>query len=104
MDILLVGPDSVIQPQIQPLHDSISEIELLNLLTTQSYSSGYDLVQNTFKGIYSTNFDKKWTSLLHDGVDRASDAPSAETVKQNGYPNSGQGYATNVRHDKSHGF
>ena len=37
---------------------------------------------------------RKWTSLLHDGVDRASDAPSAETAKQNGYPNSGQGAAT----------
>ena len=85
---------SVVQPQIQPLHDSMSEIELLNLVATQTYSSGYDLVQNTFRGLYNTNFDKKWTSLLHDGIDRASDAPSAEAVKQNGYPNSGQAAET----------
>ena len=87
------GARSVIQPQIQPLHDSMSEIELLNLVATQSYTTGYDLVQNTFKGIHTTNFDNKWTSLLHDGVDRANDAPSAEAVKQNGYPHSGQAAA-----------
>ena len=29
----------------------MSEIELLNLVATQTYSSGYDLVQNTFKAI-----------------------------------------------------
>ena len=34
-----------VQPQIQPLHDSMSEIELLNLVATQSYSSGYDLAK-----------------------------------------------------------
>lgn len=87
------GARSVIQPQIQPLHDSMSDIELLNLITNQSYTTGYDLVRNTFRGIHRTNFDNKWTSLLHDGVDRASDAPSAKAVKQNGYPNSGQAAA-----------
>jgi molybdopterin-containing oxidoreductase family iron-sulfur binding subunit len=87
------GARSVIQPQIQPLHDSMSEIELLSLIANGSYTTGYDLVQSTFKGIHRTNFDEKWTSLLHDGVDRASAAPSAEAVKQNGYPNSGQASA-----------
>ena len=83
------GARSVIQPQIQPLHDSMSEIELLNLIANQSYTAGYDLVQNTFKDIYKTDFEKKWITLLHDGVDQADITTRTKTVKQNGFPNSG---------------
>src|SRR5690606_3883681 len=43
------GASSVIQPQIQPLYDGVSEVEFLNIIVAGSYTTGYDLVQNTFK-------------------------------------------------------
>lgn len=63
------GARSVIQPQIQPLHDSLSEIEFLNGIIYESQVSGYDLVQNTFKGYYGARFENKWKDILHDGID-----------------------------------
>jgi molybdopterin-containing oxidoreductase family iron-sulfur binding subunit len=63
------GARSVIQPQIQPLHNGLSEIEFLNTITTGSLSQGYNLVQDTFKGYYRSGFDKRWTKILHDGID-----------------------------------
>ncbi|MCG8373960.1 MAG: TAT-variant-translocated molybdopterin oxidoreductase, partial [Balneolales bacterium] len=41
------GARSVIQPQIQPLHDSISEIELLGAIANAGQTNGHDLVRNT---------------------------------------------------------
>tara|TARA_R110000868_G_scaffold383578_9_gene650719 strand:+ start:9820 stop:12867 length:3048 start_codon:yes stop_codon:yes gene_type:complete len=64
------GARSVIQPQIQPLHDSLSEIELLSTIVNEDLVSGYELVQNTFKGYYSgSGFENRWKDILHDGVD-----------------------------------
>lgn len=63
------GARSVIQPQIQPLHDSLSEIEFLSTIINGEKGSGYELVQNTFKGYYRTGFDNKWKDILHDGID-----------------------------------
>lgn len=63
------GTRSVIQPQIQPLHGGISEIEFLNLILTGQLANGYDLVQNTFRGYHRSNFETRWTTILHDGVD-----------------------------------
>lgn len=64
------GARSVIQPQILPLHDSISDIEFLNTIVNSNGASGYELVQNTFKGYYSgSQFENRWKDILHDGVD-----------------------------------
>lgn len=63
------GASSVIQPQIQPLYDGFSEIELLNIIVTGAFTSGYDLVQNTFKTIHGSAFAAKWRKILHDGID-----------------------------------
>lgn len=66
------GIRSVIQPQIQPLYNGVSNIETLNIILNGELTSGYDLVQNTFKKLYGSNFDSKWTDLLHDGLDADS--------------------------------
>ncbi len=66
------GIRSVIQPQIQPLYNGLSDIEVLNIIVNGSMTSGYELVQNTFKGIYGSGFKSKWIDLLHDGVDTNS--------------------------------
>ncbi len=62
------GDLSVIQPQILPLYNGVSEIELLNLIVNGEMQSGYDLVQDTFRGLYKRNFESRWTDTLHDGV------------------------------------
>lgn len=63
------GARSVIQPQIQPLHDSLSEIEFLNAIVYEGRVTGYDLVQSTFKGYYGNRFENRWKDILHNGVD-----------------------------------
>lgn len=74
------GARSVIQPQIQPLHNGLSEVEFLNTIVNGELTSGYDLVQNTFKGYYSSGFDTRWTNILHDGID-TTDSYSAANVR-----------------------
>lgn len=64
------GARSVIQPQIQPLHDSLSDIEFLNVIVYEGLTPGYELVQNTFKGYYTgSSFENRWKDILHDGID-----------------------------------
>ena len=63
------GARSVIQPQIQPLFDSISEVEFLAAITKGEKAAGYDLVRETFGGFYRSNFDNRWLDILHDGID-----------------------------------
>jgi len=62
------GTRSVIQPQIQPLFDGWSEIELLNLITTGERVSGYDLVRETWSSLIDGNFENGWERVLHDGL------------------------------------
>jgi len=63
------GARSVIQPQIQPLHDSVSEIEFLGAIVSNGKASGYDLVRETFNSFYARNFENRWLDILHDGID-----------------------------------
>ncbi|MEX0609342.1 MAG: TAT-variant-translocated molybdopterin oxidoreductase [Balneolaceae bacterium] len=63
------GARSVIQPQIQPLHKGLSEIEFLSTILTGNLGNGYELVQQTFNGYYSSGFEKRWRKILHDGID-----------------------------------
>lgn len=63
------GARSVIQPQIQPLHDSVSEIEFLGAIVDAGEVNGYDLVRNTFNTFYSRDFENRWLDILHDGID-----------------------------------
>jgi MoCo/4Fe-4S cofactor protein with predicted Tat translocation signal len=59
------GEQSVIQPQILPLFDGVSEIEVLHTILTGETGSGYDLVQETWQG-------RQWEQVLHDGVEEDS--------------------------------
>ncbi|MCR9132561.1 MAG: TAT-variant-translocated molybdopterin oxidoreductase [bacterium] len=63
------GARAVIQPQIQPLHDSLSEIEFLGAITQAGKVAGYDLVRSTFNGYYRSEFENRWLDILHDGID-----------------------------------
>ncbi|WP_395068894.1 TAT-variant-translocated molybdopterin oxidoreductase [Gracilimonas sp.] len=62
------GALSVIQPQIQPLFNGLSGIEFLNTIVNGSLEQGYSLVQDTFRGFFSSGFNNRWTNILHDGI------------------------------------
>lgn len=62
------GDLSIIQPQIRPLYDGISEIEFLHIIINGELASGYDLVQDTFGRLYRRNTEDRWKDILHDGV------------------------------------
>ncbi|HET6527511.1 MAG TPA: TAT-variant-translocated molybdopterin oxidoreductase [Balneolaceae bacterium] len=62
------GIRSVIQPQVRPLYDGVSDIEFLNIILNGKQGSGYDLVQETWRSFYPTNFTKQWEQTLHDGL------------------------------------
>ena len=73
------GARSIVQPQIEPLFDGMSEIEFLASIAFGRSLKGYDLVQNTWKSVYSNNFDTKWRKVLHDGVDDNDGYATART-------------------------
>ncbi|MBS1261477.1 MAG: Menaquinone reductase, iron-sulfur cluster-binding subunit [Calditrichaeota bacterium] len=63
------GALSLIQPQIRPLYETHSELELANLLATGLDSRGYDLVRKTwFERFLRGDKERAWKIALHDGV------------------------------------
>jgi len=62
------GTVGITQPQILPLFNGISNVELIGLLNSGVYTKGYDLVQSTWQNILSGDFDTNWNITLHDGV------------------------------------
>jgi molybdopterin-containing oxidoreductase family iron-sulfur binding subunit len=62
------GTIGITQPQILPLFNGISNIELLGIITNSDLVKGYDLVQNTWKNILLSDFDNNWNKTLHDGI------------------------------------
>jgi MoCo/4Fe-4S cofactor protein with predicted Tat translocation signal len=63
------GQRSIIQPQILPLFDGMSESEFLNTIITGEDTSGYDLVQETWRTFITSDFTRRWETILHDGID-----------------------------------
>ena len=58
----------IVQPLIAPLFDGKSSVELLGLILGKDDQSGYDLVQETWKGMLGAGgFEKKWRRVVHDG-------------------------------------
>ncbi|HKK46320.1 MAG TPA: TAT-variant-translocated molybdopterin oxidoreductase [Balneolaceae bacterium] len=62
------GTRSVIQPQIEPLFSGVSEVEFLYTVLNGEQAKGYDLVQDTWKKYYPTNFKNQWEQTLNDGL------------------------------------
>ena len=61
------GTAAIVQPVIEPLFASLSDVSFLAGLTGVEKSS-YDLVRNTWKSQTSMNFETSWRRWLHDGV------------------------------------
>ena len=65
------GTVAIVQPLIDPLFASLSEIEFLAHLVGNSLPTrGFELVQNNWKKTSgnAATFDKTWRKWLHDGV------------------------------------
>ena len=63
------GTLGVVQPLIEPLFDSHSTVEMLNLIVSGENASGYDVVRSTWSDIAGNNdFENTWRRILHDGV------------------------------------
>ncbi len=66
------GQSSIIQPQILPLFDGLSEIEFINTILSGEESTGYDLVQETWSSVITSDFNRRWEEILHEGLDSDS--------------------------------
>ncbi len=62
------GHIGITQPQILPLFNGISNIEMIGLINTGEFTKGYDLVQSTWKNIIGGDFQTNWNMTLHDGI------------------------------------
>src|SRR6056300_1802923 len=64
------GFASIVQPQIMPLFDSKSAIQVLTPLVYSKELSSYDTVKNVWKSdiVKSGNFEREWEKVLHDGL------------------------------------
>lgn len=77
------GRIGITQPQILPLFNGISNIELIGLLVQGEAAKGYDLVQETWKKYLSSNFKSDWDKALHDGI-LTKTIKSPQNLKING--------------------
>jgi molybdopterin-containing oxidoreductase family iron-sulfur binding subunit len=64
------GYASIIQPQIRPLFDSKSAIQVLAPVVFKEDRSSYDTVKNVWKNsiVKEANFERKWEKILHEGI------------------------------------
>ena len=76
------GIASVIQPQILPLFDGLSEIEFLSILLDGKKGDGHALIKETWQRRLPAPFERNWEKLLHDGMEDGSGFP-AERVRLN---------------------
>ncbi len=79
------GTRSIIQPQIEPLFSGVSDIEFLNMILTGEQTKGYDLVQETWRSYYTTNFQNQWEQALHDGIAGDESFPTISAQISSGF-------------------
>ena len=61
------GTLSVIQPLIAPLHDTKSDVEVLNAFVQGTDVTGYDLVREQWGTTAGGGNQNQWDQILHDG-------------------------------------
>lgn len=73
------GNATVLQPLVEPLHDSRSTGEMLHFLRTGERVSAYDLVRATWRRDSGSNFENQWHTWLNRGVIEETRQPGRET-------------------------
>jgi len=77
----LDGTASIVQPLIEPLYDSMSELELLSHFVDGASNRGYELVRAQWQTALGTlDFEKRWRRMLHEGVIADVAAPPVQVV------------------------
>ena len=67
--VYLDGQVALQQPLIQPLHEAVSDVELLAALLGDATAKGYDVVRGAWKAATgAAGFHKRWRRWLHEGV------------------------------------
>lgn len=79
------GTRSIIQPQIEPLFSGVSGIEFLHIVLNGQPAQGYDLVQETWRSFYSSDFTRQWEQALHDGLAEVETFPSVSASLSNDF-------------------
>jgi len=73
------GTLSVVQPLILPLYGGKSALEVLGLVATGKDAAGYDLVQETWRGLLGEDeLESRWRRVLHDGLLPDSATPAVD--------------------------
>jgi len=76
------GTATIVQPLIAPLHESLSEIELLAILC-EDEPSGYASVRKTWKAILGErDDDSRWQQAIANGIIPNTATPAAEVSLQ----------------------
>ncbi|MEX2402730.1 MAG: TAT-variant-translocated molybdopterin oxidoreductase [Balneolales bacterium] len=79
------GVRSIIQPMIQPLFGALSEVEFLNMVLNGEYTTGYDLVRETWQSFAPQDFEDTWATVLHDGLQEGTSFPAVSVSLANGF-------------------
>ncbi len=62
------GTVSIVQPLIAPLYNTVTTLEMLQALTSESGKTAFTMVQEYWKKrLGEDNFDKAWRRGIHDG-------------------------------------
>ena len=70
------GTVTILQPLIDPLYDSHSPLEVLELLPSDSRRTSYNIVRDRWKSqAGSTDFESWWRRSIHDGLVAGSALP-----------------------------
>jgi molybdopterin-containing oxidoreductase family iron-sulfur binding subunit len=77
------GQVAIQQPLIQPLHQAVSDLELLAALGGDAQAKGYDIVRGAWKSATgAVGFHKRWRKWLHEGVLEDAHSVGAATSKK----------------------
>jgi len=90
------GTRSIIQPQIEPLYSGVSEIEFLSTILNGEKPKGHNLVQETWKDYYTTNFKNRWEKALHDGLDKERTFSTASVRISNDFNSQASTFISNA--------
>lgn len=70
------GTRSVQQPIIAPMFNTMSTIEVLATIAKLPETRGYDIVRSTWRAEFSSDYERQWAKLVHDGFLPTSASPA----------------------------
>lgn len=62
------GTLSIVQPLIEPLYSSHSDLEVMAAVLGQSNAKAWDLLREYWQGQWTDDFENRWRLAVHDGL------------------------------------